>query len=150
MIRLNSKSIKAFLLEYEPQVLQKILGHIPSLVLEETDDKTALIKRILFSAITSRDFQRIFSHRTDSLDVDDSDIEALVNHLLIIAHEITLKKPLKEPHMMITKNGDFHKINIDVKQVEIHWIINERQEIQCEMLFPDGSKEIVDDAVIDE
>lgn len=137
------------MVQYETQILMEILKHIPSIALEETDDKTALIKRVLQKAITSTAFKSVFSHHTSSLEADDSDIEALASHLLIIAGYVTLKKPIIEHHMMISKTGDIKPFETEVNQIEIHWIKTKQDTIQCEMRFLDGSIEIIDDNVIE-
>ena len=140
MLRLNPNNIEAFLDKYSTKLMLSIVHYIPSIVVEETDDISEFVNRILYMARKNGCFNRTFGHKSESLDIDDSDIDAYVMNILRSATNVPLRRIITEPHVFITPNGDFEPFTVEVPQLSISWQIKD-DEFQCVLKYTNGDIE---------
>ena len=140
MLRLNPNNIEAFLDKYSTKLMLSIVHYIPSIVVEETDDISEFVNRILYMARKNGCFNRTFGHKSESLDIDDSDIDAYVMNILRSATNVPLRRIITEPHVFITPTGDFEPFTVEVPQPSISWQIKDN-EFQCVLKYTNGDIE---------
>lgn len=140
MLRLNPNNIEAFLDKYSTKLMLSIVHYIPSIVVEETDDISEFVNRILYMARQNGCFNRTFGHKSESLDIDDSDIDAYVRNILRSSIDVPLRRIITEPHVFITPTGDFEPFTVEVPQLSISWQIKD-DEFQCVLKYTNGDIE---------
>lgn len=140
MLRLNPNNIEAFLDKYSTKLMLSIVHYIPSIVVEETDDISEFVNRILYIARQNGCFNRTFGHKSESLDIDDSDIDAYVRNILRSSTDVPLRRIITEPHVFITPTGDFEPFTVEVPQLSISWQIKD-DEFQCVLKYTNGDIE---------
>ena len=140
MLRLNPNNIEAFLDKYSTKLMIGIVHYIPSIVVEETDDISEFVNRILYTARQNGCFNRTFGHKSESLYIDDSDIDAYVINILSSSIDVPLRRRIMEPHVFITPNGDFKPFTAEVPQPSISWK-RKGEEFQCVLKYTNGDIE---------
>lgn len=140
MLRLDPNNIEAFLEKYSAQLMTCIAYYIPSILVEETDDIYEFINRILYNARKNGGFNRTFGHKSQPLEVNDSDIEAYVINILTSSKDVTLKRIITERHVSITPTGEFKPFMVEIPQITISWQ-RQNDEFHCILKYPNGDME---------
>lgn len=140
MLRLNPNNIEAFLDSHSTQLMTHIAYYIPSIVAEETDDISEFINRILYTARKNGCFDRTFGHKSQSLEINDSDIDAYAINILSSSIDVPLKRIITERHVFITPTGDFKPFTSEIPQITISWQI-QNDEFHCVLKYPNGDIE---------
>ncbi len=140
MLKIKSKNMMSFIINYNDDIIKSMLKFIPDIVLNETDDKNALIKRIIQNNKVNGSLSKMFKHHSDNKTIDQSDIDAFAQFLLINAKQIPLKKPILDKRMEF-RDGHFHPITLIMPQINIQWI--KTNKLTCELLYIEGDKDII-------
>lgn len=143
MLRINPSNLRSFIAQYKEDLIKGVLTYIPEMILQETDDKTALVGRILTAANANGAFKQSFGHRNSEKRITTDDIQAFARFILLHAGQITLKKPIFEPHAAIDKNGHIKPFKVEVTQIKISWR-DDNHRITCVTHFVEGDTEDVE------
>lgn len=143
MLRINPSNMPAFIGQYNEDVIKGFLTYIPAMLLQETDDSTALVGRILTAASANGAFKQSFGHRNSKNWITMDDIQAFARFILLQAGQITLKKPIFEPHAAIDKTGHIKPFKVEVTQIKISWK-DDNHQITCVVHFVEGDTEDVE------
>lgn len=112
-------------------IIEQIIKYIPTQLLDLTDDKTALVSRILKN-----------SNINGELSIDNKlSSAANAQSMLIAAGDVTLKNPILEPHIRITESGKFMPFNLEIPQVNLRWVVN-GDKLDCIILYVEGDSEV--------
>lgn len=141
MLKIKSKNMMAFVINYNNDIIKSMLKFIPDIVLNETDDKNALIKRIIQNNKVNGTLTKMFKHHSDNKTIDDSDIDAFAQFLLINAKQIPLKKPILDKRMEF-EDGHFKHKTLIIPQINIQWV-KQSNKLKCELLYVEGDKELI-------
>lgn len=140
MLRLSPHNIETFLKKYDTQLMMAIIKYIPILVAEEVDDLPEFVNRTLNTAKINGCFRRTFGHKSDSKEIDASDINAYAINIITTASEVSLRASIYEPHMEITADGNFKPFKVEVPQVMVLWKLD-NNVLTCSLKFVNGNIE---------
>lgn len=147
--------MKALLSNYKTEILAKLLDNIDDIIVESTDDTTKLVSRILTTAIENGVLTNTNITLENNERPTDTDFAKIAVQLMLFAKEVTLQEPIFEPHVRISKTGQFEPYKIIVPQVDIQWRDMKKRSgknhyriLQTHLHFPDGSIDLISELPI--